>query len=125
MSAPQTSGDRSAQQQLRIRRAPKYSAFLVTFAALGVVVALILTLLFGPDPENNTSSFVFNDGQVFGFMALICGSIGLLLGGAIALLLDWRFRKQSKELAVTHEKILIKEEDPSDSESPELPNSER
>lgn len=121
MSPTQNPGDRGAQQQVRLRRAPKYSAFLVTFAALGIVVALILTLAFGPDAEQNTSGFVFSDGQVFGFMALVCGSIGLLIGGAVALLLDWRFKKRSKELLATHETILIQDDSQPESSAPQDP----
>ncbi|WP_350348704.1 hypothetical protein ABIQ69_01880 [Agromyces sp. G08B096] len=68
-------------EAVTVRRAPRYGRFMVLGAALGVVLALILTFAF---PESDE----FDRGQVFGFLLLGLGAIGVAFGALVALLFD-------------------------------------
>ena len=75
----------------RVRRAPKFSVFLLVGAVLGLVVALILTFAFdGTAGVSPNTGIQYSQAQVFGFLALICVTIGVLLGGLVALVFDRR-----------------------------------
>lgn len=67
-------------KQRRVRR-PKYGQFLITGAAIGLIVALIVNHT-GPDVANYSGS------TVFGFLGLAFASLGALLAGLVAVLLD-------------------------------------
>lgn len=85
-----------------VRRAPKYGRFMTLGAGLGAIVALVLTLAFTPEQ----SEFVpvgFDGGQVFGFLLLICASIGLALGALVALAFDRAMAKRTASVGVEHE----------------------
>ena len=69
------------QTLVRIRRAPKFSVFLIVGAALGAIVALILTLLF---PIDSQVGF----GATFGYFAIFGVVGGALIGGSVALIFD-------------------------------------
>ena len=57
----------------RLRRSPKFAAFLLLGAALGVLVALILTFAFGGAGDESTYiGVVYSSGQIFGFLLLGC-----------------------------------------------------
>lgn len=70
-----------SEQEVVIRRSPRYLRFFVLGIILGIVVAMILTFAF---PQTSQ----FTPMQVFGFLALICGIVGGTLGLVFALLLD-------------------------------------
>ncbi|WP_255368972.1 hypothetical protein [Agromyces sp. CF514] len=87
---------------VRVRRAPKYGRFMTLGAGLGAVVALVLTLAFTPEQ----SEFVpvgFDGGQVFGFLLLICASIGVALGALVALAFDRALARRTASVGVEHE----------------------
>jgi len=94
-------------QSARVRRAPKYSVFLVFGAALGILVAMILTFAFNgqPDPKLG-QTMVYSQGQVFGFLALICGAAGLALGGIVALIFERTIGRRTREVKVEREDHL-------------------
>lgn len=77
-----------AHETLQVRRAPRITRFLAIGAVVGILVALILTVAF---PENDD----YDRGQVFGFLLLFCGVIGLGLGALTALILDRRAARRS------------------------------
>lgn len=64
-----------------VRRAPRVSRFLIMGAVLGALVALVLALAF---PENAE----FTTAQVFGFLLLLCATVGVALGGLAAVIID-------------------------------------
>ena len=64
-----------------LHRAPRYTNFMILGAILGVLSALILTVIF---PENAE----FSQAQVFGFLLLAGVASGVGLGCLLALLLD-------------------------------------
>lgn len=99
---------RERVETLRVRRSPKYSVFLMAGAALGIVVAMILTLVFGDDEAaSRATGFEYSTTQVFGFLALICISVGLAVGGLVALGLDRALARRTREVTVGHETIHI------------------
>ncbi|MFC6356037.1 hypothetical protein [Luethyella okanaganae] len=66
-----------------VRRAPRYFRFMLVGGVVGAIVALILTVEF---PENSQ----YDRGQVFGFLLLLCATVGVALGSLIALWIDRR-----------------------------------
>lgn len=96
------------RETVRVRRAPKFSVFLLVGAALGIVVALILTYTFGGSlDESPNTGLVYSQGQVFGFLALICVTAGVALGGIVALILDRSSSRRTREIAVDHESVEL------------------
>ncbi len=86
-------------ESVRVRRAPKISVFLVLGAALGIIVALILTFAFdGSGDTSPNTGLVYSQGQVFGFLALICVTVGVVLGAVVALVLDRRSSRHTRDV---------------------------
>lgn len=94
------------RESVRVRRAPKISVFLALGAAAGILVALILTFAVGdPGQESPSTGLVYTQGQVFGFLALICITIGVALGAVVALILDRRSSRRTREVQVDHSSV--------------------
>ncbi|WP_246200910.1 hypothetical protein [Agromyces allii] len=85
-----------------VRRAPKYGRFMTLGAGLGAIVALVLTLAFTPT-QSEIEPLGVDGGQVFGFLLLICASIGVALGALVALAFDRALAKRTASVAVEHE----------------------
>lgn len=97
-------------ETVRVRRAPKYSVFLAAGAALGILFAMILTFVYnGTAATSPNTGLVYSQTQVFGFLALICITVGVALGGIVALILDRMLAKRSREVVVDRERIRIEE----------------
>ena len=64
------------------RRFPRYPAFLVSGAALGLVAALVLAL--GP------GAGVDDQPRLLAYLGALLGGIGALLGGLVAVLIEAR-----------------------------------
>lgn len=95
-------------ETVRVRRAPKFSVFLLLGAALGLLAAMILTFAFdGTEGASPNTGLVYSQGQVFGFLALICVPVGLALAAVLALLLDRRSRNHSRTVTVDHESVQV------------------
>ncbi|MFP3397577.1 hypothetical protein SB749_14700 [Brevibacterium sp. SIMBA_078] len=84
------------QIDVSVRRSPKYSVFMGIGAVLGIVAAGILAVFV--DPADMPMGYTVAKG--LGLLLLVLGIGGLFLGGLVALLLDWRGRKKSKEFRV-------------------------
>ena len=66
-------------ETVRVRRAPKYSVFLAVGAVLGILVAMILTFAYnGTGGISPNTGLVYSQTQVFGFLALICITVGVV-----------------------------------------------
>ena len=103
---PEHSQDRI--ETVRVRRAPKIPVFLIAGALLGVVVAMILTFASdGTEQVSPNTGVLYSQGQVFGFLLLICIPVGLALAGVVALVLDRRSRRRTHEVAVDHESVHV------------------
>lgn len=75
-----------------VRRSPKYARLIILGALVGLIAAMILTFAF-PESEE------FSQGQVFGFLALICAAIGVALFGLIAIILDKTVGAKTRQVA--------------------------
>ncbi|AMT92999.1 hypothetical protein A2T55_03710 [Brevibacterium linens] len=84
------------QIDVSVRRSPKYSVFMGIGAVLGIAIAGILAIFV--DPADMPMGYTVAKGM--GLMLLVLGIGGLFLGGLVALILDWRGRKKSKEYRV-------------------------
>jgi len=94
-------------ETVRVRRSPKYSVFFIVGAGLGVIVALILTFAFHGSEEVTASGVIYSQGQVFGFLALICITVGVALGGVVALIFDRALAKKAHDVTVDHERLRV------------------
>ena len=92
---------------VRIRRAPKFSVFLVLGARVGVLVSLILTASFPIDP---TVGF----GATFGYFAIYGFVAGLLLGAIVALVFDRVLRRGTKTVQVTIDRLQVPDQESRD-----------
>jgi H+/Cl- antiporter ClcA len=97
-------------ETVRVRRAPKFSVFLLTGAALGLFTAMVLTFAFdGSDQASPNTGLVYSQGQVFGFLVLVFVPVGLALAAVVALLLDRRSRNHTRSVTVDHESVHVDE----------------
>jgi hypothetical protein len=79
------SGDVPAPRQVHLRRAPRYRAFVLTGVVLGILIAAVLNRFAVSDPT-------FSGRSAFGYLAVVLGMTGGVLGGATALLVERRHR---------------------------------
>jgi len=91
--------------EVRVRRSPRYGVFLVLGAALGVLVAMILTFAFDSTGKVAGNGAVYSQGQVFGFLALVGIAVGLAVGGLVALVLDRIVGRRARTARVDHESV--------------------
>lgn len=97
-------------ETVRVRRSPKYSVFLAAGAGLGILVAMILTFAFnGTVDVSPNTGMVYSQTQVFGFLALICITAGIVVGGVVALILDRVFSRRTREVTVDRESVRIED----------------
>ena len=85
--------------QVKIRRAPKFGAFLAVGAVAGFIATLILTSLFTTDPSVGLPATV-------AYFSLYGVSAGVVLGAVVALILDRRSSKRAKSISVEHEEVI-------------------
>lgn len=69
------------RRTVRVRRSPRIGVFLVLGVLLGVLVAVVATLLTPADPRYST-------GQVLGYLVLLVAPVGAVLGAGVAIALD-------------------------------------
>jgi len=85
-SDPAASGTEQAEQveqvQARhVHRSPRYGAFLLTGAVIGVIVAVISGAI-------GTGDGSMGAGRLIGYLAMVFGLLGALLGGAVAVVVE-------------------------------------
>lgn len=76
-------GKQAARTARTARRQPRFAAFLISGALLGLLVGFVLSLLGPVDARYDASA-------ALGFLGLIFAGLGALLGGIIAVLLEKR-----------------------------------
>ncbi len=74
----------SAPEPAPRRRHPRYPAFLLTGAVLGVLTALVLVLGAGGEVSDRP--------RLLAYLAALLGGLGVLLGGVAAVLVEGRRR---------------------------------
>jgi hypothetical protein len=67
---------------VRIRRAPRYRAFVLVGAILGLVAGAVASIVLGGGPGN------FSPASLTGYVGVIGLLLGGLLGGAVAVLVE-------------------------------------
>jgi multisubunit Na+/H+ antiporter MnhB subunit len=92
---------------VRIRRAPKFSVFLVLGALVGVLVSLILTASF---PIDKSVGF----GATFGYFAIYGFVGGILLGSIVALIFDRVLRRGARTVQVTVDRLQVPDQESRD-----------
>ena len=103
---PTTPGAGARPETVRVRRAPKFSVFLLVGAGLGLLTALILTFAFnGSSAQSENTGLIYSSGQVFGFLLLWTVPAGIAVFGVIALLLERAARRSERVVRVDHETI--------------------
>jgi membrane associated rhomboid family serine protease len=93
------------EQRVRIRRAPKFSVFLVIGALIGIFVSLVLTAAFPIDP---TVGF----GPTFGYFAIYGFVGGLLIGSIVALIFDRALRRRARTVSATVDHLEVPDQEP-------------
>ncbi|SFJ74415.1 histidine kinase [Cellulomonas sp. KH9] len=100
-AAPRTTGDVPDEAELvrvavpaTVRRAPRYGAFLVAGALVGMVVGLVVAALTS-DGSSGTADggvlpFLGGENGVRWLLVISLGIVGTLVGGVLALLADRR-----------------------------------
>lgn len=68
-------------QRRKVYRSPNIVAFLLTGAVIGIIVGAIL----GSTGENGT----YSGWSGVGYLAVMFGGLGALLGGIAAIIADW------------------------------------
>ena len=96
------------ETRVRIRRAPKFSVFVVLGAVVGIFVALILTASFPIDP---TVGF----GPIFGYFAIYGFVGGILLGCLVALIFDRVLSRRAKTVEATVDRLQVPDQETRDS----------
>ena len=86
-----------------VRRVPRYGRFITLGVVVGAVVALILTFAFSGQPTIEGELLEFDRGQVFGFLLLICATVGAALGAVVALIIDRSTARRAHSVTVVHE----------------------
>lgn len=81
MSEAPQDAEPETRTEVSIRRAPRFSAFLVVGALVGLIVTLGLVSLFPVDPA-------VGFGATFGYFVLYGVPAGALLGAIVAIVLD-------------------------------------
>ena len=94
-------------ERVRVRRAPKFSIFLIVGAVVGLLDRA------GPDVRRTTAprtrapntGMVYSQGQVFGFLTLICVAVGVAVFATLAIVLDRRSSRRTREVTVDRETV--------------------
>ena len=80
--------------------------FVIVGAVLGLLTALILTFAYdGTVNQSPNTGMVYSQGQVFGFLALICVAVGIAVFATIAIILDRRSSRHTREVMVDRETV--------------------
>jgi len=99
--------------QVQIRRAPKFPAFIIMGGGLGAIATLILTALFPADPS-------VGFGALFGYFALYGVTAGVVVGAVLAIILDRLSARRAKMVSVEREVVPPFEDELADQQGDEL-----
>lgn len=83
------------RDEVAVRRAPKFSVFILGGAVVGFIATLIVTSLFPVDPA-------VGFGALVGYFSIYGVSAGVVIGALVALVLDRRSSKRARTVTVEH-----------------------
>jgi hypothetical protein len=86
----------AGETEVRIRRAPKFPAFMIVGGGVGAIVTFIVTALYPVDPAVGFAA-------LFGYFALFGVTAGVVVGGIVALILDRIGTRRARPATVTTE----------------------
>ncbi|CAL4858499.1 potassium transporter Trk [Microbacterium sp. MM2322] len=92
-------------ESAELRRSPRFAAFFAAGAALGIIVALILTYAFGDGQISESTGARYSQSQVFGFLLLGCVPAGVAIGGVVALLFDRVLGRRQRTVRIERERV--------------------
>lgn len=95
--------DEEEQTPVMIRRAPRFSSFMVFGALLGLIATLILVSLYPTDPE-------VGFGATFGFFVLFGVPLGIGIGAIVAIILDRRATRRAIRVVAGKLEVNVKDE---------------
>lgn len=95
------------ETKVSIRRAPKFSVFVVLGALVGVLVSLVLTASF---PVDKSVGFA----ATFGYFAIYGFVGGILVGSLVALIFDRVLSRRSKTVDVTIDRLQVPDQESRD-----------
>ncbi|PJJ73485.1 hypothetical protein CLV46_3077 [Diaminobutyricimonas aerilata] len=90
--------EQRSTDEVSLRRAPKYSAFMIVGGGLGAIVAFVLTAVRPVDPN---VGFV----PLLALFALFGIPLGIAAGALIALVLDRRSRARAQVVAAERDAV--------------------
>ncbi|WP_292813612.1 hypothetical protein AB2L57_00660 [Microbacterium sp. HA-8] len=91
----------------KVRSVPRYGVFLTLGFVLGAVVALILTFTYrGTVEASQITGAMYSPMQVFGFLTLILGAIGMGIAGCVALILDRVIGRHARTVIADRETVV-------------------
>lgn len=94
-------------ETVRLRRAPKYGVFIGLGAALGILAAMILTFVYDGTAGPTASGVQYSQSQVFGFLVLIGVTVGVVLGGLVALVFDRVLGRRAHDVTVDYQRTRL------------------
>lgn len=92
-------------ESAELRRTPRFATFFAVGAALGILVALVLTFAFGDGQVSETTGARYSQSQVFGFLLLWCVPAGVALGAIVALVFDRALGKKHRTVRIERERV--------------------
>ncbi|MDH6182519.1 hypothetical protein M2152_002701 [Microbacteriaceae bacterium SG_E_30_P1] len=102
------------QVDVKVRRAPKFGAFIVVGAGIAFIATLIVTAQFPADPN-------VGFGALVAYFSLFTIPAGILIAAVIALLVDRRSSRRARTVAAEEETVqsveLSELEQPGDTQS--------
>jgi hypothetical protein len=91
----------------KVRSVPRYGVFLTLGFVLGAIVALILTFTYrGTVEASQITGAMYSPMQVFGFLTLILGAIGMGVAGCVALILDRVIGRHARTVIADRETVV-------------------
>lgn len=93
------------QVDVRVRRAPKFGAFIVVGAGIALIATLIVTALFPSDPSVGYPALV-------AYFSLFTIPAGVAIAAVIALVVDRRSSKRARTVVAAREDVAASGEVP-------------
>lgn len=115
---PQDAAPHASEEStsVRLRRAPKFSVFVVVGALVGFLVTLTLTSLFPADPDIGFAASL-------GYFSLFGVPIGAVIAATIALVADRRASRRAT--VVTASKLTVHGDDDNVAANGNVPSGDR
>lgn len=106
------------EPEARVRRAPKFGAFMIVGGLAGFLVTLVLTGTNKADPN-------VGFGALLAYFSLYGVPAGIALGAGVALVLDVVSRRRAKPVRVQVESVHAAQPDGAPRHDGEAPSAER